>query len=1014
MDRGACFMKTRFGWAGTAFIATVAAVGVATAPATAGAANLSAGARAAAPHPARPSRQVRATMAELAHSMATSHHLAGKRVAEGGITGQIIGALGRPLVGACAIAYRGNALAGVGVAHIGGRFFISGLRPGAYALQYRDCASPSRYFPQWSGGAPTTAGARPVLVGPGRVTPLSPVRLVATNPAIRYAAPAAGARASAGGTISGTVRSTSGKRLPGMCVVVAGGTRQLGFGVEVGTGPRGSYSVPGIPPGSYKVNFSNGCNSRANYAPQWWKNAARPSQATAIHLHSHQRVTGIDGRLGPGAQITGTVRFLASSGRPLPGICVTAAGSFSFGSARTGPGGHYRITGLATSKYAVAFSPGCGNNGNYLPAVYRHPVATHTGTTTVGINGVLARGGRISGTVTDKQGTGVAGICVLVESNSLLGVTVTRPGGTYSVGQLSSGSYHASFSGGCGDNGSYAPQYYRDRNNLGAADAISVIAGQNSVGINATMAPGATLAGTVTNNSGQPLKGICVGVTTASISGLVGQGNLVNVVGTTAAGTYTLGELPPGNYQVAFFPGCNSPANLATQWFQSSPGFAGSSQVSAHAGVVTGGVNAVMQAAGNISGRLPPPATGRPLPGCVIATNTADGSGNGTFTNLSGRYTISGLEPGTYSVEFSPCGLGNYADQWYKGQPSPAGATPVTVTAAATTSGIDGALSKAGGISGVIRSSVTHRGLRSACAIAYSPVTGSFGGAVTSRNGSFRIKGLDSGPFLVEAGLCNQGASDLAVQMLPSQIQVTAPHTTGGVNATLQPGGTLAGNVWAGSPPRPAAGVCVYAVPVSGNGVAMLYSTGNRGHFLIRGLAVGSYDVYYSDDCRLSVSKLTGQWYQGQLSPESATPVPVKAGVLLSGINAILHSDGSISGTVTAAPAPAQPANVSLLSGICVTAIPLAPSYDPFVPATDTVAVSATGEYSITGLQPGRYDVRFDANCGSPVSYLTEWYNDVFAQAQATPVTVTSNADTPDINASMTTVGPRAPATPRS
>ncbi len=1007
-------LRIRFAWARTAFIATVAAVGVATVPAAAGAANLSAGVRASTPHAARPSRRVQATMAELAHSLAKSHHLAGKQVAEGGITGQIIGARGRPLVGACAIAYRGNALAGVGLTHTGGRFFISGLRPGAFTLQYRDCASPSRYFPQWSGGAPASAGARHVLVGPGRVTPLSPVRLLATNPAIRFAAPAAAARAQTAAVVSGTVRSTSGKRLPGMCVLVAGGTRRSGFAEETGTDSRGNYSAPGLPPGSYKVSFSNGCSSQANYAPQWWKDASRPSRATVIHLRGHQRVSGIDGRLGPGAQITGTVRFLTSSGRPLHGICVTAAGNFSFGFARTGPGGHYRITGLATSKYAVAFSPGCGNDGNYLPEVYGHPVATHTGATITGIDGVLARGGRISGTVTDNHGNAVAGICVLVDNNSIFGVTATGPAGTYSIPQLGSGNYYASFSGGCGDTGSYAPQYYRDRNNPGAADPISVIAGQNSVGIDATMAPGATIAGTVTNSSGQPLKGICVGVTTASISALAGPGNLLTVVGTTAEGTYSLGDLAPGNYQVAFFPGCNSSANLAVQWFQSSPGFSGSSQVSAHGGVVTTGVDAVMQAAGDISGRLTAAASGRPLPGCVIATNTTDGSGNGTFTNGSGRYTISGLAAGTYSVEFSACGGSDYADQWYQGQPSPVTATPVTVTASTTTTGINGALSKAGGISGVIRSAVTHQGVRGACVVAYSPVTASIGGAVTGKNGRYRIEGLDSGAFLVETGLCSQGSSDLAVQMLPSEVQVTAPHTTGGVNATLQPGGTLAGNVWAGSPPRPAAEICVYAAPVSGNGVGLLYSTGNRGHFLIRGLAVGSYDMYYSDDCRLSVSKLAGQWYNGQLTQDSATPVQVKAGILRSGINAILHSDGSISGTVTGGLAPAQSASRPLQSGICVTAIPLGPSNDPFVAATDTIAVSANGGYSITGLRPGRYDVRFDSNCGSPVSYLTEWYNEVFSVNGATPVTVLSNTNTPNINAVMYTTTPPPPATPRS
>ncbi|MCL4414653.1 MAG: carboxypeptidase-like regulatory domain-containing protein [Actinobacteria bacterium] len=64
----------------------------------------------------------------------------------------------------------------------------------------------------------------------------------------------------------------------------------------------------------------------------------------------------------------------------------------------------------------------------------------------------------------------------------------------------------------------------------------------------------------------------------------------------------------------------------------------------------------------------------------------------GSAVTSSGTYTISGLEPGTYAVEFSPnnCGSsGNYLTQWYTGAaggaPIQALANPVTVTASGTT-----------------------------------------------------------------------------------------------------------------------------------------------------------------------------------------------------------------------------------------------------------------------------------------------------------------------------------------
>ena len=61
-------------------------------------------------------------------------------------------------------------------------------------------------------------------------------------------------------------------------------------------------------------------------------------------------------------------------------------------------------------------------------------------------------------------------------------------------------------------------------------------------------------------------------------------------------------------------------------------------------------------------------------------------------------------------------------------------------------------------------------------------------------------------------------------------------------------------------------------------------------------------------------ANFAGQWYNGKLTPDVATPVTVTVGNTLTGINAALSASGSFSGTVTAAAGGAP------LPGICVAA----------------------------------------------------------------------------------------------
>jgi hypothetical protein len=418
------------------------------------------------------------------------------------IMGIVLGAYGRPLRGVCVIARsvarpsaRPNAAAVSGFRDAEGRYALAGLRTGAYVIGYRDCTDPGAYFEQWSGGADLASLARPVFVGPAARIRLAAVRLRPVRQAAFVAASAARFRhlaaARGGGNVSGTVRNRAGKRLGGVCVFVYPKGNYFG-GVGSSTGRKGRYGFSGVPPGKYQVQFAAGCPNPGNYAPQYWKYAASPARATVIRLRPGKHVTGVDARLGPGGVLSGTVRA-AGTGTPLKGVCVfviSVKPAYLYQlEAVTAADGRYKLKAMAGGRYQLQFEPDCGNTGNYLPVFPRGTVRVTAGKTTAGADASLPPGAEISGVVTGPGGSPLAGICVYDDSN--VPATHTAADGSYSITRLGAGPQYLAFEGGCGNSGSYAPQYYPGQANPAATIPVILSAGQVRTGVDASCHPAA-------------------------------------------------------------------------------------------------------------------------------------------------------------------------------------------------------------------------------------------------------------------------------------------------------------------------------------------------------------------------------------------------------------------------------------------------------------------------------------------------------------------------------------------
>jgi hypothetical protein len=507
-----------------------------------------------------------------------------------------------------------------------------------------------------------------------------------------------------GATISGRVTSGSGTGLRGVCVFVTtpglvANPEAIIIGAEpfvpavdfAMTGSGGRYLVSDLQPGQYQLAFA-GCAAKGDLVTQWYSGRQGFGPAAMVSAGAGHPVGGIDVVMQPGGAVSGALR--SAAGRKVLGACVmvtdlnrgvrlpaTMAAAF---------GGRYGISGLPPGAYHVTFIPGCLGI-NYATQWYsRKPspvgaarVIIRAGRTTAGIDAALTVGGSISGLVISAATHAPLGnVCVFAQNVSQpddFGFGDSNRLGHYAIFGLNSGRYVIEFLP-CGG-GSLAGQV---RSSL-----VTVVASRQTRGIDAALAAGGSIQGRVTAGSpATPGQALCVdafGVT----------GGFVNSAVTDAAGSFSIPNLPAGQYVVYVGdPACpDGPYNVVPQWYSGKRSRAFATRVTVTGGMVTSGIDATLALDGSISGSVTGPG-GAPLTGvCVAALGI--GAAPVIAVTAGGGYTLGDLTPGRYRVEFSSgCGAAGYTTQWWKNASSAAAATIITVAADATVTGISAALRK--------------------------------------------------------------------------------------------------------------------------------------------------------------------------------------------------------------------------------------------------------------------------------------------------------------------------------
>lgn len=308
-------------------------------------------------------------------------------------------------------------------------------------------------------------------------------------------------------SIAGTVTVPAGVDPGG--VQVTAYTADYWYAASASVGPSGSYSLTGLAAGSYKIRFSG---YGAGVLDQWHKDGSSFNTATAVSVTAGQKLTGIDATLVKSASISG--RITAPAGVSLVNANVRAqtANNQYGGSAPVGSDGSYSLRGLAAGSYKINFS---GYNTGAVDQWYKGAssfatataVSVTAGQDLTGIDATLVKGASITGVVTGADGPISAPVSVLNSAGEVVRNGYSDRVGAYSISGLASGTYKVAFNRASGPSLAEA-QFYQNKpesSGLGSAQTLTVQEGNVLGNIDAVLAKGGSVSGTLLDKARLPL-----------------------------------------------------------------------------------------------------------------------------------------------------------------------------------------------------------------------------------------------------------------------------------------------------------------------------------------------------------------------------------------------------------------------------------------------------------------------------------------------------------------------------
>lgn len=291
-------------------------------------------------------------------------------------------------------------------------------------------------------------------------------------------------------TISGHVVEAGTGNPLGLITVKALDSTGTQVGSDATTLSDGSYTITGLPAGSYTVEFSD---QLGDYDTQYWIGHDNFADANFGAVAAHAQKTNINGFLNPtdkptpeGVDLAG---FVSGRGEPLGNVLVTAyRNGVDKGSVLTGRDGSYAFTDLTNGSYKVSYDRLSGPADElpfesqwYLGARSSGaatPVSVTADSAGASRDVTLDSYGVITGTLRDMSNNPVAGAEVDALDVDDLGVDYSYSSdGTYRL-ELPSGGYHLRFDAYDDTGNEFVPEWWDNSTTLSGAKLINLAPGQ--------------------------------------------------------------------------------------------------------------------------------------------------------------------------------------------------------------------------------------------------------------------------------------------------------------------------------------------------------------------------------------------------------------------------------------------------------------------------------------------------------------------------------------------------------
>lgn len=415
-----------------------------------------------------------------------------------------------------------------------------------------------------------------------------------------------------------------------------------------------------------------------------------------------------------------------------------------------------------------------------------------------------------------------------------------------------------------------------------------------------------------------------------------------------------------------------------------------------------------MAANGTITGTVRTPGGAGIANACIDVHKAGDSlSRTVHVAQNNGSFSIS-VAPGNYVLRFSDCNGGEYAQEWYSNKLSFEEADVVTVG--------DGETEQLGNITladaAQIAGKVTTTGdspLAGMCVTAQDPDRPTIRStAKTTSNGTFTVAGLPAGTYVLSSRDCVNNPAMWATSWYSgtttvargadaaTRVTATSGQVTNLATALFMPRGASLSGTIVNANNQPVAGVCILAIDLDSNSTAGT-TTSSSGTWSIHGLLPGDWIVKVSD-CRPGVAErnrlATIFLGEGVSNPHPAVaennPFELSTGANTAGTDT-MSAGGALSGALRIAD-DTDALRTPNSSGVAIPNACVGITAPNSLEILRAVRTSASGSFTIGGLDPALGYSVVAYNCGNGSKFGLEWHSDSLLAFESDGVVVTAGS----------------------